>query len=76
MKVVIDDRWSYECDFAVHIGDRVVLPSAKRFSTWIGTVTGFHSNYEGPMKKVLEIHEYAPRMRTIFDDWSPSCGDS
>lgn len=75
MKVIVDDKWSYECDFEVHVGDRVVLPSAKTFNTWIGTITGFNSDYKGPMKKVLKIHQHAPRMRSIFDDWAPSCGE-
>jgi hypothetical protein len=35
MKVVIDDKYSYECDFEVAIGDLVVLPSAKNFKTWV-----------------------------------------
>lgn len=73
MKVVVDDKYSYECDFEVAIGDLVVLPSAKTFKTWIGKITGFESNYTGPMKKVLGIHQIAPRMRSIFDDWAPSC---
>jgi len=72
MKVVIDEKYSYECDFEVVIGDLVVLPSAKNFKTWVGKITGFESNYTGPIKKVLEIHKRAPRLRSIYDDWSPS----
>lgn len=70
MKVVIDEKYSYECDFEVVIGDLVVLPSAKNFKTWVGKITGFESNYTGPMKKVMEIHKRVPRLRSIINKFT------
>ncbi len=56
-RVIVDDKYTYETDLTLEIGDRVILPSPKKHlsvdATWEGTVTSLTSNYTGPCKQIL-----------------------
>jgi len=80
MLITVDDKWTYECEFAVRIGDKVELPSANRSGTWIGTVTALESTgYNGPVKCVVSVVEkiknQSKKFRSIDDSWEVSNTD-
>lgn len=58
MLVVVDNKYTYECDFKVEIGDKVYLP-APFFSErcWIGEITALTSEYQGDVKKIIRVVE-------------------
>jgi len=78
MLIIINHKYTYECDFPVEVGDKVKLPKGDKW--WIGKVTDLESNYTGSVKKVLcfadeeppvsklKIHGY----RSLDDPWEPS----
>lgn len=77
MLVVINNKYTYECGFKVHIGDKVKLPKGFGPNQWIGTITSLSSSYKGPVKNVIEIVEHAPvdpnynkyGFRSIHEPW-------
>jgi hypothetical protein len=59
MKIVVDDKYTYESEFKVRKGQRVVLPSPYWLRdvrpTWIGKVTDTKSDYTGYCEKVISV---------------------
>ena len=65
MKIVVNDRYTYECDqHPISIGDLVVLPSVDG-SRWIGRVTSLISDYTGQCKSVIK--NYGSRLNRYID---------
>jgi hypothetical protein len=56
MLVVVDNKYTYACDFQVEIGDKVYLP-APFFSEkcWIGEITALTSEYQGEVRKIIGV---------------------
>lgn len=52
-RVVVDDRYTYEIQFEVELGEYVVLPGTDRGVEWIGKVTALTSSYAGFCRKVI-----------------------
>lgn len=60
MKIVIDNKYTYETDLPVKVGDTAVLPTADflrdvKGPTFEGTVTSLNSTYAGSCSKVISI---------------------
>lgn len=58
MLVIVDNKYTYACDFQVEIGDKVYLP-APFFSErcWTGEITALTSEYQGAVKKIIGVVE-------------------
>lgn len=61
MKIIVDNKLTYDCDFPVSIGDTVVVPSPwyMEFPTTTGKVTKLSSDYTGYTVKVIKVAECA-----------------
>jgi hypothetical protein len=57
MRVIIDGKWTYWCDFAdeIRVGQFVKLPSKVRGGVFCGEVTSLKSDYSGVVKAVIEV---------------------
>lgn len=58
MKIIVDKKLTYNCDFPVAVGDTVVVPApwwANDCSTITGTVTGIGSSYDGYLVNVIKV---------------------
>ena len=54
MKVMVDNKLTYEAPFPVEVGDLLVLPPTPwKDGPYIGTVTSLTSNYNGYLKRAL-----------------------
>lgn len=78
MRIVVNNKYTYDCPFHVCVGDRLRLPTGSGTGEWVGTVTGFESDYHGPLKSPIGFEdgrsaEEIKRFRSIFDEWEPSC---
>ena len=62
MKIVVDNKLTYNTkDFAVAVGDKVLLPPTPWMSeNWIGTVTHLKSDHSGPIKDIVGIVTSVP----------------
>jgi hypothetical protein len=77
-KIIINDKYTYECPFEVKVGDRLTLPSVRNHEGWVGTVTQIGSTYKGSIKTVLGFEDDREKIplrqyRSLFDEWRPSC---
>lgn len=56
MRIVIDGKWTYFCDFAdeIRVGQYVKLPGKVRGSVFCGEVTSLKSDYSGVVKAAIE----------------------
>ena len=57
-RVIVNNKYTYEVDFPVKVGDCVVLPSTANGlvegdDTWEGKVTSLYSSYTGPCRKII-----------------------
>jgi len=57
-RVVVNDKYTYETDLELQVGDKVLLPVPEqkvpeRGSTWEGEVTALESEYTGPCKRIV-----------------------
>lgn len=83
MRVVVNDKYTYECSFKVRVGDKVKLPKGLGPHEWVGTITALGSPYAGEVKNVIEIVEHAPvdpnynkyGFRSIHEPWEPGLKD-
>lgn len=59
MKIIVDDKLTYECDFDIKVGDIVVIPSPwyMEFPTTKGRVTQLGSSYSGSLIKVISVEK-------------------
>jgi hypothetical protein len=60
MKVVVDNKYTYETDLEVQMGDEVILPTPSflldvKGPTFTGEVTALTSDYTGWCAKILGI---------------------
>jgi len=60
MKIVVNDKYTYECSFKAQKGDKVILSTPQwlrdvKGATWVGEVTATTSDYDGYCEKVLGI---------------------
>jgi hypothetical protein len=57
MKIIVDNKLTYDCDFDVDVGDVVVVPAPWYMEslTIKGTVTKLGSDYTGNTIKVIRI---------------------
>jgi len=72
MLVIVNHKYTYECQFKVKIGDTVVLPSGKGKKTWVGEITAIGSDYAGPVKQIIAIEKQKSFIRSIDEPWEPS----
>lgn len=78
MRVIVNEKYTYECPFLVEVGDRVKLPPGYKSEPWVGTVTSLGSSYRGEVKKVIGFEDCSRERidctgpRSIFDEWKPS----
>jgi hypothetical protein len=83
MRVVVNEKYTYECSFKVRVGDKVKLPKGMGPHEWVGTITAIGSPYTGAVKDVIEIVERAPvdpkynkyGFRSIHEPWEPGLKD-
>lgn len=79
MLVVVNNKYTYACDFQVEIGDKVYLP-ASNFSKriWTGEITALTSQYEGKVKNIIGVAEKNTdkksrfKFRSIDESWEIS----
>ncbi len=79
MLVVVNNKYTYACDFQVEIGDKVYLP-APNFSKrcWTGEITALTSEYQGKVKNIIGVVEkdtdkkISPKFRSIDESWEVS----
>jgi hypothetical protein len=57
MKILVDNKLTYECNEKVKVGDKVLLPAPWFMggSTYIGNVTSLKSDYEGSCISVIKV---------------------
>jgi hypothetical protein len=57
MKIMVDGKLTYECDYKVKVGDNVLLPAPyfMEGSTYVGKVTKLSSDYDGYCKSVIKV---------------------
>lgn len=53
-RVIVDQRYTYETDLELEVGDEVLLP-ASWSGEWIGRVTALSSDYGGPCKRIVRV---------------------
>jgi hypothetical protein len=58
MKVVVNDKYTYEADMPLKVGDKVEYPTASFLrdvlgNTQTGTVTSLESDYNGYCVKII-----------------------
>ena len=55
-KIVVNNKYTYETDLKLEIGDTVLLPSTWADSDpWEATVTALQSSYKGSCSKILSV---------------------
>ena len=54
-RIVVSDKYTYETDLPVKVGDTVVLPGRGAKANWQGVVTALESKYDGPCKQVVGV---------------------
>jgi hypothetical protein len=59
-KIIINNKYTFLCDFKVRKGQTVVLPTPSwlrsvQGSTWLGKVTATKSDYTGYCEKAISI---------------------
>ncbi len=59
MKVIVDNKLTYNCDYPVEVGDTVVVPAPwfMESKTTKGTVTKIGSNYTGYTVSVISVEK-------------------
>lgn len=59
MKIIVDNKLTYECEYSVDIGDTVVVPAPwyMESSTTKGKVTQLGSEYTGSLIKVIRVEK-------------------
>ncbi len=57
MKIIVDNKLTYNCDFEVKVGDTVVIPAPWFLEgpTTRGTVTKIGSDYNGYVVNVIRV---------------------
>jgi hypothetical protein len=59
MKIIVDNKLTYECDYPVKVGDTVVVPAPwflrDNGPTTTGKVTKLESDYSGYVVKVISV---------------------
>lgn len=55
LRVMVADKYTYETDLPVQVGDRVRLPCGDhaKDKTWVAKVTALTSHYTGPCKRII-----------------------
>jgi len=59
MKIIVDHKLTYDCDFDVNVGDVVIIPAPwyMEFPTTKGRVTKIGSDYTGNTIKVIRVEK-------------------
>lgn len=79
MLVVVNNKYTYACNFQVEIGDKVYLP-ASNFSKrcWTGEITALTSQYQGKVKNIIGVvkkdtdKKSGSKFRSIDESWEVS----
>lgn len=54
MKIIVNDRYTYESDIEVEVGDVVILPAGRDGGDrWAGYVTSIAAKDDRPLKKII-----------------------
>jgi hypothetical protein len=61
MKIVVDNKLTYECSYPVKVGDIVVVPAPwflrDNGSTTTGKVTKIGSDYDGYVLNIISVNK-------------------
>jgi len=59
MKIIVDNKLTYSCDYPVKVGDTVVIPAPwfMECNTTRGTVTNIGSDYTGYTLSVISVEK-------------------
>lgn len=73
-RIVVNNRYTYETDLDVKVGDLVEVPGTGDGSHWAGRVTSLDSAYLGECKKVIGIVPQPKSEMTALSSETPMSG--